>query len=110
MIEKFHEAQSDIRIEESGAPFDEFTNNIIVQLQAGGIEDYFADLHWLSGYQDINPTTPPDIMGDFIFNNQEFGTIVINRVAEVLNSGRPVEDAMADAQAEAEELANNLQA
>ena len=39
MIEKFHESQSDIRIEESGAPFDEFTNNIIVQLQAGGIED-----------------------------------------------------------------------
>ena len=38
MVEKFHGAQNEIRIEETGWPFNEFTNNIIVQLQAGEIE------------------------------------------------------------------------
>jgi multiple sugar transport system substrate-binding protein len=54
-------------------------------------------------------TTPPDVMGDFIFNNQEFGQIVINRVTEVLTANRPVEEAMADAQSELEELAGRLE-
>ena len=39
MIEDFHASQGEIRIEESGAAFNDFTNNIVVQLQAGGIED-----------------------------------------------------------------------
>ena len=84
--------------------------DVIPAYDVGGLDEYLNELLWLDGYKDITFTTPPQMVGDFIFNNQEFGTIVINRVAEVLNSGRPVEDAMADAQAEAEELANNLQA
>jgi ABC-type glycerol-3-phosphate transport system substrate-binding protein len=84
--------------------------DVIPAYEVGELDDYLNELLWLDGYKDITFTTPPQMVGDFIFNNQEFGTIVINRVAEVLNSGRPVEDAMADAQAEAEELANNLQA
>ena len=38
MVEKFHESQNEIRVEEAGWPFNEFTNNIIVQLQPGRIE------------------------------------------------------------------------
>ena len=38
MIDKFHNAQSEIRIEEGDAPFADFTNNVIVQLQAGELE------------------------------------------------------------------------
>ena len=38
MIEKFHAEQSDIRINEAGGAFNEFTNNVIVQLQAGRLE------------------------------------------------------------------------
>ena len=38
MVEKFHQSQNEIRVEEAGWPFNEFTNNIIVQLQAGRIE------------------------------------------------------------------------
>ena len=38
--------------------------DVIPAYDVGGLEDYFADLHWLTGYEDINPTTPPDIMGD----------------------------------------------
>ncbi len=83
--------------------------DVIPAYDVGGLEDYFADLPWLTGYQDINQTTPPDIMGDFIFNNQEFGQIVINRVTEVLTTNRPVEDAMADAQMELEGLAGRLE-
>lgn len=83
--------------------------DVIPAYEVGGLDDYFAELPWLEGYQDINPTTPPEMVGDFIFNNQEFGQIVINRVQEVLTAGRPVEEAMADAQAEAEELAANLE-
>jgi ABC-type glycerol-3-phosphate transport system substrate-binding protein len=83
--------------------------DVIPAYDVGGLEDYFAQLPWLTGYQDINQTTPPDIMGDFIFNNQEFGQIVINRVTEVLTTGRPADEAMADAQTELEDLASRLE-
>lgn len=82
--------------------------DVIPSYEVGGLDDYFKTLPWLEGYQDINYTTPPQMVGDFIFNNQEFGQIVINRVTEVLTSNRPVEEAMADAQSEAEELAERL--
>jgi ABC-type glycerol-3-phosphate transport system substrate-binding protein len=82
--------------------------DVIPAYEVGGLEDYFAELPWLEGYQDITMTTPPQMVGDFIFNNQEFGQIVINRVQEVLTAGRPVADAMAEAQREAEELASRL--
>jgi ABC-type glycerol-3-phosphate transport system substrate-binding protein len=82
--------------------------DVIPAYDVGGLEDYFADLPWLTGYEDISPTTPPDIMGDFIFNNQEFGQVVITRVTEVLTANRPVEEAMAQAQQELEELGARL--
>ncbi|MBA2519316.1 MAG: extracellular solute-binding protein [Chloroflexia bacterium] len=82
--------------------------DVIPAYDVGGLDEYFSDLPWLTGYEDISPTTPPDIMGDFIFNNQEFGQIVINRVTEVLTADRPVEEAMAQAQQELEELGGRL--
>lgn len=82
--------------------------DVIPAYDVGGLDDYFADLPWLTGYEDISPTTPPDIMGDFIFNNQEFGQVVISRVTEVLTANRPVEEAMAQAQQELEELGARL--
>ena len=82
--------------------------DVIPAYEVGGLDEYFADLPWLTGYEDIVPTTPPDIMGDYIFNNQEFGQIVIDKVTEVLTSDRPVEEAMAEAQSELEELGERL--
>ena len=32
LVEKFHSEQDEIRIEEAGAPFNDFTNDIIIQL------------------------------------------------------------------------------
>ena len=84
--------------------------DVIPAYDVGGLETYFAELHWLSpGYENINYTTPPDIMGDFIFNNQEFGQVVITRFQEVLTANRPVEEAMADAQEELEALAERIE-
>jgi ABC-type glycerol-3-phosphate transport system substrate-binding protein len=84
--------------------------DVIPSYDVGGLDDYFKELFWLDGYKDITPITPPEMVGDFIFNNQELGQIVITHVQEVLTAGRPVEDAMGDAQSEAEELAANLEA
>ena len=84
--------------------------DVIPSYDVGGLDDYFAELHWLTpGYENINYTTPPEIMGDFIYNNQEFGQIVITRFQEVLTADRPVEDAMADAQEELEALAERIE-
>jgi ABC-type glycerol-3-phosphate transport system substrate-binding protein len=82
--------------------------DVIPAYDVGGLEDYFADLHWLEGYQDINMTTPPEMVGDFIFVNQEFGQIVLTNFNEVLTGSRTVEDAMATAQQQAEELASRI--
>jgi multiple sugar transport system substrate-binding protein len=73
------------------------------------LDDYLAELHWLTGFQDITMTTPPQMVGDFIFNNQEFGQIVLTNFQNVLTGAQPVEDAMATAQTQAEELAGRLE-
>ena len=52
--------------------------------------------------------TPFDVVGDFVYNFQEFGQIVITNFANVLNAGTSVEDAMAKAQKEAEALATRI--
>ena len=52
--------------------------------------------------------TPFDIVGDFVYNFQEFGQIVITNFADVLTSGKSVEDAMAAAQKQAEALAERI--
>jgi ABC-type glycerol-3-phosphate transport system substrate-binding protein len=82
--------------------------DVIPAYDVGGLDAYFKDIHWLEGYKDMAFITPPEVMGDFIFNNQEFGQIVINHVTEVLSGNRPVEDAMGDAQTELEALAGRL--
>jgi len=47
-------------------------------------------------------------VGDFVYNFQEFGQIVITNFADVLNAGKSVEEAMAKAQTEAEALATRI--
>jgi ABC-type glycerol-3-phosphate transport system substrate-binding protein len=52
--------------------------------------------------------TPFDVVGDFVYNFNEFGQIVITNFANVLNAGKSVEEAMETAQAEAEALAARI--
>ena len=72
-------------------------------------QEYLDTLKWLKpGYDGVTYVTPFDIVGDFVYNFQEFGQIVITNFADVLNAGKSVEDAMAKAQKEAEALAGRI--
>lgn len=82
--------------------------DVIPAYEVGGLDDYFAGIHWLTGFKDINMITPPQMVGDFIFNNQEYGQIVLQNFQNVLAGNQSVEDAMATAQTQAEDLAGRL--
>lgn len=69
---------------------------------------YLKDLPWLSGYQDVSPVTPMDLMGDFITASDEFGLIVLRNFQESLTKSTPVADAMAKAQTQLEDLGTRL--
>ena len=71
-------------------------------------ETYLTDLPWVSGYMDVDPVTPMDLMGDFINANDEFGNILLSHFQTSLNDNVPVVDAMAKAQTELEGLASRL--
>lgn len=71
-------------------------------------QEYLDGLFWAEGYLEGEAVTPPEIMGDFIFFNQEFGNIVMDKFSEVLVADRPVADAMEDAQEDLERAAERL--
>lgn len=72
-------------------------------------KEYLDNLFWLKpGYDGVSYLTPFDVVGDFVYNFQEFGQIVITNFATVLNAGKSVEDAMAAAQKQAEALAARI--
>jgi len=83
--------------------------DLLPSYDVGGLEDYYASIKWADGLKDVKGVTPPDMVGDFIFNNDEFGQIVIAHVSDVLAGNASVEDAMGAAQSEAEELAGRLE-
>jgi ABC-type glycerol-3-phosphate transport system substrate-binding protein len=60
------------------------------------------------GFDGVTYVTPFDIVGDFVYNFQELGQIVITNFANVLNAGKTVEEAMEAAQKEAEALAERI--
>ena len=71
-------------------------------------QEYLDAQFWADGYLKGQSTTPLEIMGDYIFFNQEFGNVVMDKFSEVLVANRPVEDAMADAQSELEQASQRL--
>jgi ABC-type glycerol-3-phosphate transport system substrate-binding protein len=71
-------------------------------------QEYLDEQFWAEGYLAGQATTPLEIMGDYIFFNQEFGNIVMDKFSEVLVANRPVEDAMADAQQVLERASERL--
>jgi ABC-type glycerol-3-phosphate transport system substrate-binding protein len=83
--------------------------DLLPSYDVGGLDDYYASIKWADGFKDLKGVTPPDMVGDFIFNNDEFGQIVITHVSDVLAGNASVEDALAAAQTEAEDLAGRLE-
>jgi ABC-type glycerol-3-phosphate transport system substrate-binding protein len=72
-------------------------------------KEYLDNLPWLKpGFDGVKYVTPFDVVGDFVYNFNEFGQIVITNFADVLNAGKSVEDAMATAQTQAEDLAKRI--
>ena len=53
--------------------------------------------------------TPFDVVGDFVYNFNELGQIVISNFSGALTGATSVEDAMAAAQKQAEALAERIQ-
>jgi ABC-type glycerol-3-phosphate transport system substrate-binding protein len=86
----------------------ELALDVIPAYPAGIRPEYLASLKWVDGYNAGVPLTPPDVMGDFILYNSEFGNIVVAHLQEVLSANRPVEDAMGDAQKELEALGTRV--
>jgi len=83
--------------------------DVIFAQPSAARKEYLDKLEWLKpGYDGVSYVTPFDVVGDFVYNFQEFGQIVITNFADVLNSGKSVEDAMAKAQKEAEALAERI--
>ncbi|MBA3946581.1 MAG: extracellular solute-binding protein [Herpetosiphonaceae bacterium] len=83
--------------------------DVIFSMPSAADPAYREKLQWLKpGYDGVKYVTPFDVVGDFIYNFQEFGQIVITNFANVLNAGKSVEDAMAQAQKEAEALAARI--
>jgi ABC-type glycerol-3-phosphate transport system substrate-binding protein len=84
--------------------------DVIFAQPSAARQEYLDNLHWLKpGYDGVTYVTPFDIVGDFVYNFQEFGQIVITNFADVLNAGKSVEEAMAKAQTEAEALAERVE-
>ncbi len=83
--------------------------DVIFAQPSAARKEYLDKLLWLKpGYDGVTYVTPADVVGDFVYNFQELGQIVITNFANVLNGGKSVEEAMAAAQTQAEALAERI--
>ena len=83
--------------------------DVIFAQPSAARKEYLDKLAWLKpGYDGVSYVTPFDIVGDFVYNFQELGQIVITHMGNVLTANASVEDEMAAAQKEAEALAGRI--
>ena len=82
--------------------------DVVPSFPDGIRKEYLDSLTWSEGYQAGVPITPPDVMGEFIFYNQEFGQTLMDNFLPALTSGVPIEEAMGNAQAELEALGQRV--
>ena len=78
--------------------------DVIPGIEDGIRPEYRATLTWADGYDATGTITVPDLLGEFVLFNDELGQIVVPHFEEILTGNVSVEDAMAAAQTEAEEL------
>jgi ABC-type glycerol-3-phosphate transport system substrate-binding protein len=82
--------------------------DVIPAIEGGIRQEYRDSLTWADGYDATAAITVPEVLGDFTLYNDELGQIVIPHLEEVLAGSKSVEDAMGEAQTEAEALAKRV--
>jgi len=83
--------------------------DVIFAQKSAEDQAYLDKLAWLKpGYYGVKYLTPFDVVGDFVYNFNELGQIVITNFSDCLTANKPVEEAMAKAQTEAEALAARI--
>jgi ABC-type glycerol-3-phosphate transport system substrate-binding protein len=84
--------------------------DVIFAQPSAARQEYLDKLEWLKpGYSGVSYVTPFDVVGDFVYNFNELGQIVISNFSGALTGTTSVEDAMAAAQKQAEALAERIQ-
>jgi len=78
--------------------------DVIPAIEGGIRPEYRETLHWADGYDATGTITVPEVLGDFVFYNDELGQVVVPHIEEILVGGVSVEDGLNQAQIEAEEL------
>jgi multiple sugar transport system substrate-binding protein len=79
--------------------------DVVPDIVDGATPEYLASLPFAGGYNAEVALPFPDAMGDFIYYDTELGEIVVPHFQEALAGNTSVEDAMNEAQKEAEDLA-----
>ncbi len=82
--------------------------DVVPAIEDGIRPEYHDSLKWVSGYDAATAITVPEVLGDFVLYNDELGQIVTPHLQEVLAGSKSAEDAMTEAQTEAEELAGRV--
>ncbi len=82
--------------------------DVIPAIEGGIRKEYRDTLTWADGYDAATAITVPETLGDFVLFNDELGQVVVPHFQEVLNGSSSVEDAMAAAQKEAEDLGKRV--
>jgi len=82
--------------------------DVIPAIEGGIRPEYRETLTWADGYDATEAITVPEVLGDFVLFNDELGQVVVPHFEEILAGAVSVEDAMEQAQAEAEQLAERV--
>ncbi|MCB0139486.1 MAG: hypothetical protein KDE50_06200, partial [Caldilineaceae bacterium] len=65
--------------------------DVIFAQPSAANQEYLDNLHWLKpGFDGVEYLTPFDVVGDFVYNFNEFGQIIITHFADVLNGSQSV--------------------
>ena len=72
------------------------------------MKKWLDGLKWSTGYRAIKPQSQLDVEGDFVYHDTEFGQIILTNYQRALTGSTSVESAMADAQKQAQALADRV--
>ena len=77
-------------------------------LQVKGMKAWLDSQKWSTGYRAIKPVSQLDVEGDFVYHDTEFGQIILTNYQRALTGSTSVASAMADAQKQAQALADRV--